>query len=191
MDKATSTSVQTIAFNVQISAAGFASENLAAVTVRYWFTADGNTLPNLTFTSYGAQGYNGVDISKSLNHAFVAAPPANVTATSDTYLELSFGAAAGMLPPLSGGAIIQVSFHGPYYPSVPFNEINDYSFDPTKTTYQLSTRITAYLNGQLAWGCEPQASAASSSGGAVGSSGAGADSGSAGSSGGEGGGGGG
>ena len=36
-----------------------------------------------------------------------------------------------------------------------YDERNDYSFDPSKTTYQDWTRVTLYRNGVLVWGVEP------------------------------------
>jgi hypothetical protein len=170
-DKATSTSVQTIQFNLQIANAGFSTVSLSDVTVRYWFTADGNTLSGITFMTYYSSNA-GTDITKSIKPTFAAAPPANTTATSDTYLELAFGTGTGSIAALSGGgADVQVAFHGPYSPPAPFNETNDYSFDSTKTTtYHAWTNITAYLKGQLVWGCEPGAGGTVSAGGSSSSS---------------------
>jgi hypothetical protein len=36
-----------------------------------------------------------------------------------------------------------------------FNEVNDYSFDATKTTYMDRTKATLYQNGVKVWGVEP------------------------------------
>ncbi len=36
-----------------------------------------------------------------------------------------------------------------------FDQTNDYSFDPTKTTFAPSTTVTLYQNGTLVWGTEP------------------------------------
>jgi len=176
---------------VEVGNGGFATITLSDVTVRYWFTADGNAPATLMFKSYYSQNGN-LTITNMVKATFAAAPPANVTPTSDTYLELSFPGATGTIGALGGGgANIQVEFNGAQNQT--FNETNDYSFDATKTkTYQAWTHMTAYVKGVLVYGCEPQSTTASSSGGAAGSSGgAGADSGSAGSGGGEGGGGGG
>jgi hypothetical protein len=173
---ATSTAVSTGQFQLQLTNAGFSTVNLADVTVRYWLTADGNALSGITFISYYSANMN-TDITKDVHGAFMAAPAGEVTATSDSYLEISFGATAGTIAPLGGGsASIQVAFHGPgtQYSDM-FNETNDYSFDPTKrpSTPQPSKLITAYVKGQLAWGCEPGSggSGSSSSGGGVDSGG--------------------
>jgi len=36
-----------------------------------------------------------------------------------------------------------------------YNEANDYSYDPTKTSFADWNRVTLYRNGQLVWGVEP------------------------------------
>lgn len=183
-DSATATAQQQIQFNVQVGNGGFSTITLSDVTLRYWFTNDGNAPATIMFKSYYSQNGN-LTITNMVKATFAAAPAANVTPTSDTYLELSFATGTGTIGALGGGgANIQVEFNGAQ--NTTFNETNDYSFDATKTkTYQPWTHITAYVKGVLVYGCEPQSTTASSSGGAAGSSGAGADSGSAGSSGGD------
>jgi cellulose binding protein with CBM3 domain len=158
-----------IGFHLKLVNAGLAALNLPDITVRYWFTADGNAASGLVFVCDYASNNNGqATITSDVTGTFLAAPAANVTATSDTYLELSFNAAAGMLASgLTGGGVpveIQVRFYGNGF-SDRFNESNDYSFDATKTMFQASSTITAYQNGRLVWGCEPGAAAGSSSGG--------------------------
>jgi cellulose 1,4-beta-cellobiosidase len=36
-----------------------------------------------------------------------------------------------------------------------FDQTNDYSFDPTKTSYANWTHMTLYQGGTLVWGTEP------------------------------------
>jgi cellulose 1,4-beta-cellobiosidase len=36
-----------------------------------------------------------------------------------------------------------------------FDESNDYSYDPTKTSYQDWNKVTLYKGGTLVWGIEP------------------------------------
>jgi MYXO-CTERM domain-containing protein len=43
-----------------------------------------------------------------------------------------------------------------------FNEADDHSFDPTKTSFTDWNRVTAYQNGTLIWGVEPAGAAAAS-----------------------------
>jgi hypothetical protein len=174
-DTATSTAVSTVQFNLQLTNGGFTTVALSDVTVRYWFTNDSNALAGNVFVSYYST--NGSTVlcmpcpseggASDIAATFAAAPPANVTPTSDSYLELSFSSAAGNLAgALNGGAgaAVQVAFHGPNY-SYMFNETNDYSFDATKKAAAPQTSITAYVKGQLVWGCEPGSGASGSSSG--------------------------
>jgi uncharacterized membrane protein YgcG len=126
---------------------------------------------------YAANASNMV-ITSNVTGTFMSAPAANVTATADSYLELAFGPTTGMVAALASGmpVTIQVRLHGgpssnPYMDL--FNETNDYSWDGTKTTSQPTQTITAYVKGQLVWGCEPGSggSGSSSSGGGVDSGG--------------------
>jgi endoglucanase len=149
-----------IGFHFQI-VGGVGPLSLSDLTVRYWFTVDSDALSSLFFVSYYSQNGN-TTITPDVSAAFVAAPAGNVTATSDSYIELSFTAAAGGLS-FGTSAQIQVVVHGPGangYSDV-FNETNDYSYVATTgQTYQASDRITAYVKGQLVSGCEPGAAAA-------------------------------
>jgi hypothetical protein len=159
---ATAASTTTIGFSLSLSNGGFDAVNLADVTVRYWFTADGNPTSGMTFISYYAThgttpicSNSGCPPMLGIVGTFSAAPAANLPA--DSYLELSFAASDGMLGDgLTGDTVAGgVVFHGPNY-AYKFTETNDYSYNGTKaTTPQQTTTITAYVKGQLVWGCEP------------------------------------
>jgi hypothetical protein len=174
------TSQGSYTFKLAVTNAGFSTLNLADVTLRYWFTSDGNAVSGMVFVCDYAANASNMVITPNVTGTFMSAPAANVTATADSYLEIAFGPTTGMLGGLGGSgmpATIQVRLHGgpstnPYMDL--FNETNDYSWDGTKTTSQPTQTITAYVQGQLVWGCEPGSGGSGSSSG--GSSG-GADSG--------------
>jgi hypothetical protein len=131
---------------------------LADVTLRYWFTADGNDLSTIYFqTYYAANTATNTMINADVSGTFAAAPPANVTSTSDSYMELSFSSTAGSLP-TNGKATVQCSWDGPganVYMDM-FDEANDYSFVANDTGSPVQTiYTTAYANGTLVWGVEP------------------------------------
>jgi Cellulose binding domain len=158
-DSAKPTAVQQPSLQLDLGNGGFSTLHLSDITVRYWFTADGAPTSSLAFVSYYSQNV-GTNITKLIASKFVAAPAANVTATSDTYLELSFAATAGDLAPLSPpSANIQVVIQGASGQNQMFNETNDYSFNALAKcpAFAASPTITAYAKGVLAYGCEPQA----------------------------------
>jgi hypothetical protein len=156
-------STNQIHFNLRLTNSGVDTAQLSDVRVRYWFTADGNQVGTLAFTCPSA-GSGSADFTNAVTGTFAVAPAANVTSTSDSYLELSFSQAAGALLGLSTSFVeIQSMLHGPGsagYNDL-FNETNDYSFDITKPAtggFQPTQTITAYVRGVLVWGCEPAAS---------------------------------
>jgi ABC-type branched-subunit amino acid transport system substrate-binding protein len=80
---------------------------------------------------------------------------ARFVATNGTlgYLEVSFpgvGAAD-----LAASETLEVQLHFHTDPYLPFDELNDYSFDRTARTFRETERITAYVSDVLVWGIEP------------------------------------
>jgi hypothetical protein len=123
---------------------GTTTVTLSSVTVRYWYTVDGNRPQTFScdWTSRGCTNVTG---------QFVTLSPARVGA--DTYLELGFTAGMGTLTPGQSTGEIQARFNKDNWTN--FNEADDYSFDPTKLSFADFTRVTVYLNGTLIWGTEP------------------------------------
>ncbi|MEP7120890.1 MAG: cellulose binding domain-containing protein [Byssovorax sp.] len=118
------------------------SVSLASLTIRYYFTAEGN--PPLIFEcDYAKVGCG--------NLAGVFGSAAGVNA--DHYLEVSFTAGAGTLSPGAESGEVQARFHNQDYSNI--NQANDYSFDPTKTAFTTWDKITLYQGGVLVWGMEP------------------------------------
>jgi Cellulose binding domain len=125
------------------------SAKLTQVTVRYWFTDEDPTSPNVMEQYY-------VPINTTMK--FVPVNPPRQGA--DTVLEMSYP-----MNPDAGTSFVETrgfnfAFHKNNYASN-YNQSNDYSYDP-KLTSSLgqNPKITAYVNGDLAWGCEPPAGTA-------------------------------
>lgn len=121
---------------------GSSSVALSSLTIRYYFTAEGN--PPLIFECDYAKAGCG-----NLSGAF--APTAGVGA--DHYLEVSFTAGAGDLAPGGESGEVQARLHNQDFSSI--NQANDYSFDPTKTSFASWDKVTLYQGGALVWGTEP------------------------------------
>ncbi|WP_235533085.1 glycoside hydrolase family 6 protein [Paenibacillus sp. Leaf72] len=72
---------------------------------------------------------------------------------TDTYVELSFTSGASAIQAGGQSGDIQLRMYKTDWTN--FDETNDYSYDPTKTSYQDWNKVTLYKGGSLVWGIEP------------------------------------
>lgn len=132
-----------IVMNYRIINPGRTALNLSDIKVRYWYTSDG-------------------DVSQQLNIYYSTIGVSNITGAlanmltpkvgADHYVEIGFTSGAGSLAP--GGSIdILACITNADWTN--FIQTNDYSFNPTATTYVDWDRVTGYLRGVLVWGKEP------------------------------------
>ncbi|MGG4552189.1 cellulase family glycosylhydrolase [Paenibacillus humicus] len=127
-------------FNIKNN--GTSPVNLSSLKLRYYFTKDGNQTMN-AWIDWAQVG------SSNIQTAFGSVSGTN----ADTYVELSFTAAAGSIAPGGETGDIQLRMSKADWSN--FNENNDYSFDATKTSYTDWNKVTLYNNGDLVWGIEP------------------------------------
>jgi hypothetical protein len=140
---ATTGATPDIAVHVEIANSGTSDEDLAALTLRYWFTADGS-LSQVFACDYAVVGCGSVQAK----FVTMAAP----VAAADHYLELSF--TAGTVAAGTGTGEIQARFHDANY-AVTFTQTNDYSFNAAYAAYAPWNQITLYRGGTLVFGVEP------------------------------------
>jgi hypothetical protein len=125
------------------------SSKLTQVTVRYWFTdearaIDAGSLPNVLEQYY-------VPVATTMKFVTLNPPRSG----ADTVLEMSYSSA-----PDAGTSWVETrgfnfAFHKTSYDGT-YDQTNDYSYDATlKSALGLNPKITAYVGGVLAWGCEP------------------------------------
>ena len=137
-------STQQIQPQFQILNKGASSVSLSSLTLRYFYTKDGSLSTAQNFICDYAQ-IGGGNVSAVFN---------TFTGTNaDEYLELHFAAGAGSLAAGASTGQIQARVFGTNYPT--FSQANDYSFDPTKTSFADWANVTLYQNGTLVWGTEP------------------------------------
>lgn len=117
---------------------------LKDVKLRYYFTVDGDKDQQF-HCDYAAIG------SGNVNGSFVKLD--NGLPGADYYLEVSFGPGAGSLAPGADSGDIQVRINKTDWSN--YNELDDFSYDETKTSYADWERVPVYLNGVLVWGLEP------------------------------------
>ncbi|WP_434756677.1 glycoside hydrolase family 6 protein [Paenibacillus amylolyticus] len=114
---------------------GSTAVNLSDLKLRYYFTKEGTAA-----------------MDSSIDWAVVGA--ANIERTfGDGYVELSFKSGAGSIAAGGQSGDIQLRMFKTDWSN--FDESNDYSYDPTKTSYQDWNKVTLYQGGSLVWGIEP------------------------------------
>ncbi|HKE15699.1 MAG TPA: glycoside hydrolase family 6 protein [Kofleriaceae bacterium] len=123
---------------------GTTTVTLSQVTLRYWYTVDGQR-PQTLWCDYTPRGCGNV------SGQFVALSPGS--ATADSYVQVSFAAGMGTLAPGQSTGEIQLRVSKDNWSN--YNEANDYSFDASKTSFADSNRVTLYQGGTLVWGVPP------------------------------------
>lgn len=124
---------------------GTRTESLAGMKIRYWFTSD-NAAGLQAWCDWAQVGASNLSLATS------AWTPAATGA--DRYLEIGFGNNVPALAPGAASGEIQARMAHSDWSN--FNEIGDYSYDPTKTTYAMFDRVALYsATGVLVSGIEP------------------------------------
>ncbi len=130
--------------HLRIMSQALAPLELSALSTRYYFTSE--PAPPLTIEIYNAfaEGTSG----------YRALPSGSVMAAAhDSYVELTFTAAAGLLD--AGGQVtIEIAIHDTGWVGL-FDETNDYSFNATHSAFATWDHVTLYDAKALVWGIEP------------------------------------
>lgn len=128
---------------VKLSNTGTESLPLKDVTLRYFFTVDGEQPQNF-FCDWSQVG------SANVTGRFVRLPAA--AAGADHYAEIGFTETAGTLAP---GQSIDLQIRISKADWSNYSQSDDYSFDAEATAYTETLKITGYVGGELQWGIEP------------------------------------
>jgi hypothetical protein len=122
---------------------GSVSVTLSQVDVRYWFTRDSGASTFQTACNSATVGCSNLTYDST---AFTPTRPG-----ANSYLHVGFLGAAGSL---GTGAATEVLTGVAQTDWSTLVETNDYSYG-TNTTYADTTKVTAYVYGNLVWGVEP------------------------------------
>lgn len=117
--------------------------NLSEVTLRYYYTIDGDISQSF-WCDWASIG------STNVKYQFVKLD--NPVTGADYYLELSFSTAAGTLKP-GQSAEIQTRISKSNWSN--YTQTNDYSFNATSNQYVNTEKVTGYIDNTLVWGIEP------------------------------------
>ncbi|MFZ5987336.1 MAG: cellulose binding domain-containing protein [Bacillota bacterium] len=123
---------------------GTSPVTLSDVTLRYYYTIDGEKSQNfyVDWTSAGSSNVTGRFVK-------MTAPAAN----ADYYLEVGFTAGAGTL---AAGSSLEIQTRIAKSDWTYYKQSNDYSFNSTAAGYTSWDRVTGYIKGALVWGASPE-----------------------------------
>ncbi len=142
-------------FVLDVTNEGSTAFPLSALTLRYWYTVDPSQATQQELDcDFAALGCTNIVTSMSTTQPnFVEVMPPR--AHANEYSEIAFTAGALSLEPRLDTGEIQLRLHNKDFS--PIMQCDDYSYDcPTTTTTIDAQKITAYINGVLVWGTEPQ-----------------------------------
>jgi hypothetical protein len=137
-----------VGINLQVLNNSFIPVDFASFSMRYWFTSDAVTGLKVTCETIQPSVLACSQVVLAIKT--LATPLTN----ADSYIDISIkpsGTATGI-----GymGKISQLTLR--FQANAPgFMQSNDYSFDPTLTSYKDNKKVTAYSGGTLIWGVEP------------------------------------
>ena len=130
---------------------GSAAIPLSELTIRYWYSREGTA--SESSNCYWAQVGCG-NILRS--NTALATPSQGATHSFD----VGFTGGAGQLPAGANTGEMKLQFHKSDWS--PYDENNDLSYDPARTTWGDATNVALYRNGVLVWGKEPGGASAPS-----------------------------
>lgn len=139
----TSASTNGISPKFKVVNTGNSAIQLSDVTLRYYYTIDGEEAQNF-WSDWASIG------SANVTSKFVKL--ATPVAGADYVLEVGFTSSAGTLN-AGQSAEIQARFSKNNWSN--YNQANDYSFKASSTQFANHEQVTGYINGQLVWGIEP------------------------------------
>lgn len=117
---------------------------LSDIKIRYYFTING--VKPLNFMCY----YSPQVSVSNVTGTFVTMTTPVIGA--DHYFEIGFTPAAGTLAP---GASVELFICVYKSDWSNFNQLDDYSFNPTAANFINWSKVTGYISGTLKWGVEP------------------------------------
>jgi hypothetical protein len=140
-------------FVLDVTNEGSLSFALSDLSLRYWYTIDAGKQQELDCDVANLGCTNIVTSADTPGPKFVAVMPPKPKANE--YVEIAFKVGAFALDPLLETGQIQLRLHNKDFS--PIVQTDDFSYDCSAMGAAApSTKITAYIDGILVWGNEPQ-----------------------------------
>ncbi len=128
---------------------GTVAVSLSTVTIRYYYTIDGDKAQNY-YCDYAVMNPGNTVKTSNITGNFVKMGTA--VSGADYYLEIGFTSAAGSL---AAGATVDIQSRFAKTDWTNYTQTGDYSLNSSATSLVDWNYVTAYLSGNLQWGTEP------------------------------------
>jgi uncharacterized protein (DUF362 family) len=142
-NQSTAATSNQIYLNIKIVNTGSSAMVLSNVKVRYYYTINGAQAQNF-YCDYAPVG------SGNVTNSIVTMSVPKTGA--DTYVEVGFTSGAGSLA-AGGNTTVQARVAKSNWTN--YTQTDDYSFNPSATTFADWAKVTGYVSGSLQWGTEP------------------------------------
>lgn len=137
-----------IQFDLEVSTTIANGVAIADLEIRYYFTSEisGSLVTEMYWAGTGKESFTAAVTTTAV--AIAPVPGA------DTYLAYTLPSATAKLLP-GDTLVVKPALHKAGY-SASFDQCNDYSYDGANRSFVVSSRITVFVKGDLAWGSAPQ-----------------------------------
>jgi len=144
-------STSSIGVNIKVVNTGNQTIDLTTLNLRYYFTKDANLAQQVTI-DYADGNPSGTFIEMTKLISPTVVPLATAKSTADTALSLGFKAGTPLLKP-GGSFQIQARLNRSDWSG--YLQTNDYSFNPSASSFVEWKKVTATSGTQLLWGLVP------------------------------------
>ena len=149
-NSSTAATTNTISPVIKLINQGSAAVILSTVTIRYYYTVDGDKTQNY-WCDYAAVTSPGhTAITANVTGKFVKLDTAVTGA--DYYLEIGFTSGAGSL---ASGGVLEIQSRITKNDWTNYTQTGDYSFNSSASSFVDWSTVTSYVSGTLQWGTEP------------------------------------
>ena len=134
---------------IRLTNQGTVAISLSTVTIRYYYTIDGDKAQNY-YCDYAVMNPGNTVKTSNITGNFVKM--GTVVSGADYYLEIGFTSVAGSL---AAGATVDIQSRFAKTDWTNYTQTGDYSSNSSATSLVDWNYVTAYVSGNLQWGTEP------------------------------------
>ena len=148
-NSSTATTTNSVSPVIRLTNQGTVAISLSTVTIRYYYTIDGDKAQNY-YCDYAVMNPGNTVKTSNITGNFVKM--GTVVSGADYYLEIGFTSVAGSL---AAGATVDIQSRFAKTDWTNYTQTGDYSSNSSATSLVDWNYVTAYVSGNLQWGTEP------------------------------------